>query len=412
MRLLHTADWHLGQNFHGYSRQTEHQQFLDWLLDTLDRERIDVLLIAGDIFDTANPPAAAQQQLYRFLCEAKRRRPGLQGVLVAGNHDSPGRLEVPVPFLDVMDVRVVGAVRREDGEIDPDSLIVPLRNPSGDTAAYCLAVPFLRPADVPRVETDGDAYLEGIRALYSQVTERALALRQPGQALVALGHCHLVGGQESTESERRLVIGGVEALSASTFAPELAYVGLGHLHLAQRVGEERIRYSGSPLPMSFSEIDYPHQVLVTELAGEALASVTPVRIPRFVPLLKVPAQPAPPDAVLAELTRADWPPCEPDQQPYLQVRVALERPEPGLRHRIEQALEGKGVRLVRIETVYPGKTDESGERTDIPESAPARLDPEDVFRRLWGKSWAGEPDAEVLAAFRDLLSSVGTEEAP
>ena len=173
MRLLHTSDWHLGQNFFGFSRQYEHQQFLDWLLLVLVEQQIDVLLIAGDVFDTANPPSSAQQQFYQFLCAAKLKTPHLQVVIIAGNHDSPTRLEVPMPFLAAFDMVVVGQVNRQQQHIDLEKFVISLRNAQGQIEAWCLAIPFLRPSDVPRVENADDAYLEGIAALYAQVIELA-----------------------------------------------------------------------------------------------------------------------------------------------------------------------------------------------------------------------------------------------
>ena len=112
MRLLHTADWHLGQTFYQFERSYEHQCFLDWLLETLVSEAIDALLIAGDIFDNTNPSAAAQRQLYRFLAAAKRRLPKLAIVIIAGNHDSGGRLEAPTPLLEGFDITVIGHTDR------------------------------------------------------------------------------------------------------------------------------------------------------------------------------------------------------------------------------------------------------------------------------------------------------------
>ena len=248
MRLLHTSDWHLGQTFHNFDRDREHELFLGWLLDTLAAERADALLVAGDIFDNANPSAKSQEQLYRFLSEAKRRLPDLGIVLIAGNHDSPARLEAPSPLLDAFGVRVVGPARDGGGEFDPERLLVPLARGGGGIAAWCLAVPFLRPADLAASENNDalelaeDDYVRGVRRLYRRVLEAALARREPGQALIALGHCHLAGGAVSEDSERRIVIGGSEALPAGVFDPELAYVALGHLHRAQCIGgDERLR---------------------------------------------------------------------------------------------------------------------------------------------------------------------------
>ena len=260
MRLLHTSDWHLGQSLHNFERTFEHQCFLDWLLDTIVAEEIDALLVAGDIFDTANPSAGAQKQLYRFLQQARVRSPLLDIVIIAGNHDSPGRIEAPAPLLEAHGTSVIGhIVRLADGEIDIGRHVVPLHDKSGAVQAWCLAIPFLRPGDVPRLpapvagEAPVDAYLGGISLLYQQAYALAAARRQPGQSVVAMGHCHMVDGAASLDSERRIVIGGTEALPASMFDPAIAYTALGHLHLSQRVGQKQhLRYCGSPIPLSFS----------------------------------------------------------------------------------------------------------------------------------------------------------------
>ncbi|WP_426113309.1 exonuclease SbcCD subunit D C-terminal domain-containing protein [Massilia sp. PWRC2] len=410
MRLLHTSDWHLGQTLHSYDRSYEHQQFLDWLLATVIDQQVDALLIAGDIFDTANPSAAAQKQLYRFLQQARQRAPALDIVLIAGNHDSPGRLEAPGPLLEDHGTSVIGHVLRSaDGDIDIARMIVPLHDASGAVAAWCLAIPFLRPGDVPRIAAGaaGDPYLEGIALLYQQAYALAAARCSGGQAIVAMGHCHMVDGQGSLDSERRIVIGGSEALPAAVFDAGIAYTALGHLHLAQRVGGSELRrYSGSPLPLSFAEVGYRHQVLRVDLGADGSAAlVEPLLVPRAVELLRVPATPQPLDAVLlalAELTLAELPP---ERQPLLEVRVLLEAPEPGLRARIETALAGKPVRLAKIE---PTRKSVAGADADAVEAALsleqlAQLQPDDIFRRLYLQRFGAEAPADQLAAFAELL---------
>jgi DNA repair protein SbcD/Mre11 len=413
MRLLHTSDWHLGQTLHGFERSHEHQCFLDWLLDVITAEQAEGLLICGDIFDNSNPSAAAQKQLYRFLQQAKMRAPQLNIIIIAGNHDSPGRLEAPGPLLEALDITVVGHVLRDgNGEIDLERLVVPLRNKDGVIAAWCLAIPFLRPGDVPRVETEGDAFIEGIALLYRQAFELAMTRRQPGQAIVALGHCHMVGGLISEASERRIVIGGAEALSAAIFDASIAYAALGHLHLAQRVGkQEHLRYCGSPLPLSFAEIDYPHQVLCVALDGEALQSVTAISVPRAVELLRIPGQPAPVEEVLEMLAALDFPALdELHTFPYLEVRVRLEMPEPGLRARVEAALAHKAVRLARIETSMAATQAEGFEPKSIDDLN--RMQPEDIFQRLYLSRFGLEAPQEQLAAFAELLHEPQDEPAP
>ena len=404
MRLLHTSDWHLGQTLHNYERGYEHQRFLDWLLDTLVAERVDVLLVAGDVFDNANPSAASQKQLYVFLQQARARLPALQLIVVAGNHDSAGRLEAPAPLLAAHGTHVIGhLLRGENGDIDLERLLLPLSGADGRVQAWCLAVPFLRPGDVPKLPAGDtqDAYLGGIALLYRQLTDLALVRRQPGQAILAMGHCHMVGGEMSNDSERRIVIGGTEMLPSGIFDTAIAYAALGHLHKAQAVGgQEHIRYCGSPIPLSFAEVNYRHQVLCLDIDGETLQSVRVIEVPRAVPLLRVPATPAPIAEVLAQLAALDVPDAPAEAQPFLEVRVRLDAPEPGLRTRIETALDGKPVRLAKIET-------SSTARSSAPENMSldqlSQLQPDDIFRRLYQQKYAKEAPPELLSALAELL---------
>ncbi|QNB00474.1 exonuclease SbcCD subunit D [Massilia sp. Se16.2.3] len=413
MRLLHTSDWHLGQTLHNYDRTYEHQCFLDWLLDTIVQEEADALLIAGDIFDNANPSSAAQRQLYRFLQQAKTRAPRLQIVVIAGNHDSPGRLEAPGPLLEAHGTIVIGnVVRGPDGTIDLERLVVPLRDKMGEVKAWCLGVPFLRPGDVPRPDTEGDAYLNGIALLYRQAFERAKARRHPGQAILAMGHCHMVDGQSSIDSERRIVIGGTEALPASIFDPEIAYAALGHLHLAQRVWKkDHLRYSGSPLPLSFSEIGYQHQVLRIDLDGPVAKEVTPLFVPRAVELLRVPPKPAPSarGAGSARRPRARSRPAA-AMLALPEVRVLLDGPEPGLRAQVEAAIAGKPVRLAKIEPTRKVVTRADGADALTLDQL-AQLQPDDIFRRLWQQRFGEDAPIDQLTAFAELMLPGDTERA-
>jgi len=417
MRLIHTSDWHLGQTLHDFDRSYEHRAFLDWLLALIGAERPDALLIAGDVFDNPNPSAAAQRELARFLTAARGRAPGLAIVVVAGNHDSPGRLEASAPFLELFDAVVVGQVqRRADQSIDVERLVVPLVGADGAVAAWCLAIPFLRPGDVPRVEGAADAYLAGVAELYRQALDVALARREPGQPIVAIGHCHMAAGEVSEQSERRIVVGGAEALPAGIFGAGVAYAALGHLHRPQRVGgREHIRYSGSPLPMSFAEIDYPHQVVVVDFDGEAVGAVRPVPVPRSVELMRVPAKHAPVADVLALLERLELPPSPPpppDAQPYLEVRVRLDAPEPGLRARVEAALGDKPVRLARIDPVGSQSSD-ADEATPLSLGELERLAPQTVFERLCEQRIGGEPAERgaLLAALARAFVELETDPA-
>ena len=413
MRLIHTSDWHLGQTLHQFERYNEHEAFLTWLRTTLVTQEVDVLLISGDIFDTANPSASAQKQFYRFLQQAKIASPTLQIVIIAGNHDSPGRLEAPAPLMESLDATVIGFIPRlENGDIDLQRLVIPLHDKQHRITAWCLAIPFLRPGDVPRVEGARDPYMEGIALLYRQATDYALSVRQDDQAIIALGHCHMVGGEVSESSERPIVIGGTEALSANVFDTSIAYAALGHLHLAQKVGKkDHLRYCGSPIPLSFAEVDYQHQVLQIDLDGDTVTQITSLPVPRSVELLRIPRQPQSLAKVLVALTAIDIPQdTPPNSMPFLEVRVLLDVPEPTLRATIEQAIEGKRVRLAKIDTHF---THASAEKSDIQRLEELeKLQPQQIFERLYQRKYGtkdpSEIPAEITTAFAELL--LGTPE--
>lgn len=417
MRLIHTSDWHLGHTLHELPRRYEHAAFLSWLLGSIEEERADALIVAGDIFDTANPSAEAQADFYEFLAEARRRHPRLGIVVVGGNHDSAARLDAPHPLLRALGVRVVGGLPRGPARaVDVERLLVPLSDAAGRVAAWVAAVPFLRPADLPPAADDAsDALVEGVRRVYAEVLDAARARREPGQAIVATGHCYMVGTQISELSERKILGGNQHALPVDVFPSDVAYAALGHLHLAQKVGgRDGVRYSGSPIPLSFSESGYRHQVCVVDLDGERLSSVRSLAIPRAVELLRLPEGGAAPLAEVIERLKAL--PEAPEGTaaetlPFLEVSVLLERPEPALRRLLDEALEGRAARLTRIDARRTGSGSALAEAAG---QRPLRdLTPEEVFRLRYQRDHEGEPPAELLEALHELIDGAGqtTKEA-
>ena len=410
MRLFHTSDWHLGQNLHGQERDFEHACFLTWLLAQLAQQQPDVLLIAGDIFDTVNPPVKAQERLYDFIVSAHEQQPKLTIVMIAGNHDSGSRIELPAPLMRRLRTHALGRVLwLDDGQLDAERLLIPLPDASGEIAAWCLALPFLRPAEVTGAHL-GDDYLRGIGQVHEWLIEAANTKRKPGQALIAISHAHMAGGSISEDSERSLIIGNAEALPASLFGPSISYVALGHLHKPQRVNnEERIRYCGSPIPLSFSEIGYQHQILDVTLKGETLVSVETRLIPRAVNLQRI--GPLPLAEILTQL--AELPDidllADIQRQPWLEVRVKLDEPQPDLRQQIETALQGKSVRLVRIAAEYAGSGGRNGDDDATRLIELDQLTPQELFSRAWQENYGSEADEHTLKDFAVLLQEVQLE---
>jgi DNA repair protein SbcD/Mre11 len=397
MRLVHTSDWHLGHTLRGeVSREYEHAAFLAWLLETCAREEADALVITGDVFDSATPPASAERMWFDFVAAARRGRPAMDIVVIAGNHDSPARLGAASSVLRELGVHVVGGLPRlGDGGLDLDRILIPVAGGRGLVAA----VPFLRPVDVG--SEDGDP----LTAIYGEVIAAARARRRPEQALIVTGHLYVAGAETQYLSERRVSIGGQESAPLRLFPDDIDYVALGHIHRAQRVGRASIRYAGAPLALSLDEADYKNQVVAIDFAAGRIRDLRSLAVPRVVEIVRVPRRGAAPLAeVLAELGRLPLLVPGDPARPFLEIVVALDRPEPKLRALVEAALDGKRPRLIRLGTETTGDGGALGDR--LAQQRLAELDPRDVFVRLWGRDHAEPPGDAVLAGFARLLAEV------
>ena len=399
----------MGQTFFGYDRTQEHEHFLDWLAGVLTKNKIDVLIVAGDVFDVSNPSAASQRMFYRFIHRVTTENPRLQLVVVAGNHDSAARLESPLPLLQEMRTEIKGIVRKQNGKIDYEHLLVELKNAAGEVEALCLAVPFLRQGDYPVVETEGNPYAEGVKELYARLLKYALKKRTDGQALVAVGHL-LATGSEIAEKDHseRIIIGGLESVSPESFPEQIVYTALGHIHKAQRVlGRENIRYAGSPLPMSFAEKHYHHGVVKVTLDEGWAVEIEKLEYTPLVRLLSIPAtEAAAPDEVLDELRGLELPEDEP--MPYLEVKVKLSEPEPMLRQQVEEILEGKPVRLARIVSFYRQAAEGSVEE-EVLTAGLQEMNPLQIVKATFENSYQTEMPEELVNLFQEACRTINLE---
>ncbi|MDD4515506.1 exonuclease SbcCD subunit D [Massilibacteroides sp.] len=410
LRILHTADWHLGQTFFGFDREDEHDFFLNWLTYKLKEQQADILLIAGDVFDVANPSATAQHHFFRFLKEVNSLCPNLQIIIIAGNHDSAARLEAPSPLLEELNTTIFGFVRRtENGEIDYDSLICPLYNKDGEREGLCLCVPYLRQGDYPPAENDEEgSFTAGVSRLYRKLTERAKKQLKADEALVSMGHLHATGS-ELSENDRseRVIIGGLESIPADAFDRDIVYTALGHIHKAQRVGgRDNVRYSGSPLPMSFSETRYKHQVVSIRIEKGKTVEIESIPIPLSVELLTIPSSPQLPDAVIEALKELpDKADSANNTLPYVEVRVLLTEPDPGFRHRVEEVIKEKAVRLTSIITSYP-KGSESDKISPLSYEEFQQISPLAMLEHAFSAKYGNELPEEIRSLFNDVVREV------
>ena len=411
LRILHTADWHLGQTFFGYDRTLEHQHFLSWLKTQLVEKKIDALLISGDVFDVSNPSSASQRQFYEFLRECLELSPDLQIVIIAGNHDSASRLEVPQPLLDENQVMIRGLIPKKEGVIDYDSLILDLKNKEGEVEALCLTVPFLRQGDYPPVPQAKNTYVEGVEAFYKALIQEAKQKKEPHQALIIMGHLHTLSAEVAAKDHsERIIIGGLEQVSPTIFTDDIAYVALGHIHKAQRVaGSEQIRYAGSPLPLSFAEQHYKHGVVEVVVDKGKLISLNKLLYDPLIHLLSIPTKGvASPEVILEELQQLPDATEDIALYPYLEIHVLQKEPEPLLKNKIETLIEQKAVRLARILSHFEQKKQESEEESvwvGLEERSPM-----DVANLYYESIYGVAMPQELQQLFHEVCASLSNKE--
>ncbi len=400
IRLLHTADWHLGAALHGWSREPEHRAALAQLIEIARAQAVNAIIVAGDIFDSLNPSAEAQRLLYETLRDLRAACPAATIALIAGNHDPAGRLEAPRALFEFAGVHSIGVVARASGAIDPRAHLVPVKDDAGVTAAHILALPYPRAADLPVAGADvsGSPIVWGVRELYREAA--AAARREIGDApLILTGHLHVAGGLESEGAERRILIGGEHAAPPDIFPADVAYVALGHLHRPQKVGRETIRYSGSLIPMSKTEIDYDHGVSLVEIDAAGAARIEHRPIGRSVAHLRLPARGA---LALDEIAGAlaefctSLPADAPS--PFLHLTVRVDGPATGLKAEIDAIVEQFPVRLVSL-TIERPRLEQAPQTTSV---RLADCAPRDLFTAAFTHTHGVEPTPAHLQCFDQL----------
>jgi len=346
MRILHTADWHLGQKFLNHDRQQEHQLALDWLFLTIQKEQIELLVVAGDIFDIGNPPNYARKQYYHFLRKLLRTT-CRHVVIVGGNHDAPTTLNAPKDILEALNVHVVGCVTE-----DPKDQIIPLLNDQGEVEAVVAAVPFLRDRDLRKGMAGGttedrlEQIRNGIEVHYQLMAELIEPYKKDDIPLIATGHLH-AKETDAPDEQKQIYIGDRENISAKQFPKIFSYIALGHLHRAQMVGQEyHIRYSGSLIPLRFNEIGHTKSVTIAEFAGSRLAGgVRELEVPTFRKLIHMEGKPEEIKEQLEQLVESS---DKTALSTWVEASIELEQMAPNLAEELRQQVKGSSVELLTV----------------------------------------------------------------
>ncbi|CAG7634480.1 exonuclease SbcCD subunit D [Paenibacillus allorhizosphaerae] len=384
MRILHTADWHLGRSLEGRSRLAEQEAFIDELSDLVNSQQIDLVLLAGDVYDTVNPPAAAEQLFYDALARLsdQGRRPVY---VIAGNHDHPDRLAAAAPLARKLGVTLVGL---------PEARVYETGIERTGEKAVLFALPYPSESRLRELLSD-DIQEELLRAAYSErvghlVQAQARHYRKDTVNLL-MSHLYVLGGKE-TESERPIQVGGAYTVDVTALAAGAQYVALGHLHRPQYIkSETMMRYCGSPLAYSFGEAGYAKSVTVLEIKPGSVPHVEEVYLSCGRPLVEWRAK-----GGLAEVHR--WLDEGKDANAWIDLEVHLnETMSLEQIHTLRQAREG----LIHIRPVYPELEQAAKEAVSA-----AKMPMDELFRRFYERQTGGaQPEPELVRLFLELLSA-------
>ena len=410
MKIIHTADWHLGNVFHRHNRVAEHRHFFGWLRDTIVQQQPDALIVSGDIFDGPNPAAEVQRLFYDFLTHLSVEHPGMSIILIAGNHDSGARLEAGEELLRLHNIFVRGTVWKDaEGETYFERMILPLAPRGSDTAeVVCYALPFLRPADYPA----GLSVQDGLRHYLTNLDKRLKKTAFKRLPVVVAAHFYAHGALiQAHEHSERLVVGGQDMVEIDTMGKAYAYVALGHIHRPQAVGNcANVRYAGSPLALSFSERDYKRAVNLVEIDTQGHVETTSLFYTPLCALISLPDRGAlDPQEALSRLR--SLPDAQPDDDreayPYVEMNIRLAQPEPELRRRIGEVIEHKAVKFCRITTsTYREQSAQDDTQRPAVENSLHSQAPIDIAKQYYTARYGNEMPEALVERFNIAVNSI------
>ncbi|HIB37393.1 exonuclease SbcCD subunit D C-terminal domain-containing protein [Mesonia sp.] len=399
MKILHTADWHIGKKLHKHYLYEDFDLFINWLIKLITEQEIEAVLISGDVFDLANPSAEARKQYYRALLQL--RKTNCQLIITGGNHDSPSMLDAPKDILNELNVTVIGGMPSKIEEC-----LIPLQNKKGEIELIVAAIPFLRDSDLRSIDAEViyenriEAIRKGIEATFTKAANTSKNL-YPELPVLAMGHLY-AAGIESSDSERDIQIGNQAAFQASQFGTEFSYVALGHIHKPQRVNAQiPTFYSGSPLPLSFSERkDEKRLLLIDTENGFEPESIA---IPSFRKLIRI-------SGSIAEIRQKLFSlESQGSLTNLIEVELKEENYDSNLIAQLDDLVtnfEQANFEIVKHRATFKNQLRESGKLFESHQHL-EDLKPQEVFQKLLEQhSYAEEIKEKVNIAFQELLEEV------
>lgn len=286
MKIIHTSDWHIGKKLYNHSIDETLTFFFDWLINKINEEKLDYLIVSGDIFNSPFPSQSSLKlyytTLYRLTQTSLRKI-----ILIAGNHDSNATLSAPKDILEMLDIKIISGIPQDLSE-----LIIELKNDKNEIKSVVAAVPFLREKDIKKSADDEtyeqrlSAMANGIIDFYKKIEESTIPYKKQDIPVIATGHLFILPQKKIDIDSKSYMLGGLQQLSVDDLAPFYDYLALGHIHKPMKLNKAgNIRYSGSPIHLNFSESG-EKQVVLVEIADNKVQNRT-IAVPKFRDMLNL-----------------------------------------------------------------------------------------------------------------------------
>lgn len=393
MKLLHTSDWHIGQQFFGYSRLDEHRHFLSRLADIVGQEKPDLMVVSGDIFHTSTPSAEAQKVFVEGLLGVCGRNPAMHTIVTAGNHDSAARMEADKALWAGKNVSIVGVFPRDEKSgLAPEKFV---REIAG--VAIVAAVPYVSPRFTDYRETFG------------RIGSEVARLNVDGLPVVYMAHTSVDMGSGKPDGDGEEGVGGIDFVPLEDFGQGYDYLALGHIHKPMTIegSGKRARYCGSPIAVSFDEEQYRHGVDIVELARGAAPTIRTIGIEQARGVRTLPAHDifAPLDDVIALFEKMDG-----RREDYVRLNVEVENYLPvDAQERAERIAAGKECRLCQIYSRQKNNVGDTGAKA-MTISEFRELSPMDIAKKEYSRKFGADMPADIAQKLDDVIKTIETEE--
>ena len=394
MKILHTSDWHLGQDYYTYDRTEEHASFLHQIQDIVKEEKPDVMVVSGDIYHTATPSNTTMKFFNEQLDNIRTAYPEMHIVITAGNHDSSSRLESTKNLWKHLGVSVVGKICKDNGHVLYDDLIIPIKR-NKELIGYIIALPHMYPNSYPLDdnETSEESRMDiFMKHLGEAVQEK---LDKNDVPVVMMAHMTITGtdirGHEKT-------IGGMDEVPIQQLsAVPFDYLALGHIHRTQFVAEKnKAHYCGTPIPVSFDE-DFNHTVSIVEIGTqEKTPKVRYIDIENPWPIMTVPSEPLAFDEALQELEKVNN-----DMKAYVRLNVLLDGVAPvDALIKAEKIVQDKALRLCYIKWNRVNQEQQKAMRTLRMEEFQEKQ-PLDIAKLYYKNTYNSEMSDRLIELFEE-----------